>query len=128
MEIKKNTYKKICFNPECGKEFTCRHDNRKFCSVRCKRNFERDQKRKDRLKQLEDQKEMQKNMDILGSFFNAGKTKINIEDLKKKGFNANHYVDSVVSLNGEVIYSFEKFFLHKISKEEFIIKKINYVP
>jgi len=128
MIIPKNIYKKICKNPECGCEFTCDHGNREYCSVRCKRNFEGDQKRKNRLKLIQDQNEMKKNMDILELYYNTGKTKVSKEELEKKGFNANHYLNRIQSLKGEIIYAYENYFLHRISDKEFIIKKIYHVP
>jgi len=124
MKVPENIYHKTCINPDCKKEFTCNHDNRKYCSERCKRNFERDQKKKIRLKLREDENEMQKNIKILESYINAGKSKVNSEELKKKGFNANHFVNRVQSLKGEIIYAFEGYFLHKVSDKEFIITKI----
>lgn len=122
-EINKNIYEKICRNPACKKAFACDHGNRQYCSERCKRNFERDQKRKIRLQEAQSQREMQKNINIIDYYYKAGKTKVTMEDLKKKGFNANFYVNRVLSLKGEVIYSFGDYFLHRINDKEFTITK-----
>jgi hypothetical protein len=123
MNIPKNTYKNICKNQECKLEFTYFNGNRKFHSERCKRNFERDQKRKIRLKQKQDEIEMKKNRNILENYLKTGKTKVTDLELKKKGFNANHFITRIISLKGEVIYAFEGYFLHRLNDSEFIITK-----
>lgn len=127
MNIRKNTYIKICNNPICNAEFTCHHANQQYCSVRCKRNYERDQKKAIREKNLLNEKMKEQNANILEGFLNNNISKVTIEELKNRDFKANYYDTIVDSLHGEIIYIFKDYSLHRKNKNEFIITKTRYV-
>jgi hypothetical protein len=123
--IPKNVYTKVCINPACKNSFTCNHGNRRFCTERCKRNYERDLKKKDR----EKEDRIGKLMNNATRFFNevlaVGKDKISKEDLKKRNIDSTIYIARVRSLKGDIIYVYKEHLLHKVSEDEFIISKIN---
>ena len=72
----------------------------------------------------DDEREMRKNIRNLSTYLNAGKTKVKVDELKNKGFNSNHFTNRVKSLQGEVIYAFEGYFLHRKNDNELVITKI----
>jgi hypothetical protein len=123
MKVPKNIYKKICINPSCRKDFTCDHDNIRYCTPRCKRNFERDEKKRAREKIQRDEAEIKKNAEILGTLFKKNKNKITSQELLKKGFNKNYMSCWAKSLEGELILVFKNYCLHKKdeAKDEYFI-------
>jgi len=125
MNTPKNTYNKTCINPNCKKEFTCHHDNQKYCFKRCKRNSEKDKKRKARLETIRKRIDMIKTKVIFESFIKEGRSNVSLEDLKKKGVDPNNYICRVECRHGDIIYIYDGYSLHKISQSEFLINKLN---
>jgi hypothetical protein len=123
MKVLKNSYKLKCINPACNKEFTCDNGNRRYHSERCKRNFERDEKKRAREKNQRDEAEIKKNAKILETIFNSNKTNVKSQELLKKGFNKNYMSYWAKSLEGELILVFKNYCLHKKdeAKDEYLI-------
>jgi uncharacterized protein (DUF342 family) len=123
-EVPKNIYSKICKNPVCAISFECNHANRGFCSERCKRNYERDQKVtvRDEIKRKAKLMNMAKN--IFEEQLRAGKNEITKTEMKSRNVAANIFTVRVRSLAGEIIYVYEDYLLHKISEDKFRITKI----
>jgi hypothetical protein len=123
-EVPKNIYPKICKNPKCAIPFECNHANRGFCSERCKRNYERDQKAtvRDEIKRKAKLMKMAKS--VFEEHLQAGKMEITKTEMKNRNVDANIFTVRVKSLTGEIIYVFENYFLHKIGEDKFCITKI----
>jgi len=122
-EVPKNIYSKICKNPACAVSFECFHGNRGFCSDRCKRNYERDLKKaaRDMSKRME--RLMNRSAAVFEEYLKSGKTKITVNEMKQRNIDSNVFTARLKSLNGEIIYVFGEYVLHKIAEVEYYITK-----